>query len=291
MTQKPNKHNLLLWGCAAIILIGSCIVILTTGGGAAYVYLNPTTASTITNTPTLDYTATQQAHINAALTAQAPLTQTAVIKTATYQAHMDAIATRYAEKTAAAQVYQVALAHFLEELGEQHYPDFSFLDPPIFGPHNRSIDHEEDYYFETYSSGVNLNNFVTKIVFQVPYASSRGSWDIGFLFRRSRSPRKHFFLVFDTYQHWELWLLNNGAYIDIDSGSIRLNTLLGQTNEILLVAYDNEGWLFLNGDFIAFLDLSDWTGAGDILPATGLLGNEIPGETTRFTDFTVWRIP
>ncbi len=296
---KPKKRNVWLWGCVLILLIGICIVLLTAGGGAAYVYLNPTSTSTVTNTPTntptstLNYTETQQAYINATLTAQVPFTQTAAIKTATFQAYLDSIATRNVEKTATLKALQLLLNQFFADLDAREIPDLSFLDPPIFGPNHGSLPHKvENGFIETFPAGVNLNNFVTQIVFHAPYAASRGRWDMGFLFRYSHSPQQYFHLAIDSDGDWGIDIYIDGEYSFIERGSTISHTTVGQTNEILLVAYDNEGWLFLNGNFIAHLNLGDWMGTGDVMASTGLWsGHEINGETTRFSEYTVWKIP
>ncbi len=298
MSQQPKKRNVWLWGCVIILLIGICIVLLTAGGGAAYVYLKPTPTSTVTNTPTntptstLDYTATQQAQINATLTAQAPFTQTAVIKTATYQAYLDSIATRNAGKTATVQAFQLLLDQLFEDLGNRQYPDLSFLDTPIFGPRSGSLDHIEDGFIETFSAGVNVSDFAASAVFSVPYSLSQGSWDIGYLFRYNRTPRKYFNLVIGSNGTWSLKIYSNSTYFPLDSGSANVNTTVGEENEVLLIASESEGWVFLNGNFLTKLDLDDSRGAGNIMAGTGFWsGDEINGETTRFTEFTVWEIP
>ena len=48
------------------------------------------------------------------------------------------------------------------------------------------------------------------------------------------------------------------------------------------------GYFFVNGEFIAALDLSTVTGAGDVSVITGAYtGNERAGAVTRYEDFTV----
>ena len=55
----------------------------------------------------------------------------------------------------------------------------------------------------------------------------------------------------------------------------------------MVIAVGERGWFFVNGDFIAALDLSSATHSGDVSVITGAFaGNEVAGAVTRFEDFS-----
>ena len=57
-------------------------------------------------------------------------------------------------------------------------------------------------------------------------------------------------------------------------------------NHLRVVAIEERGWLFVNGEFVSSLDLSAVTGAGDVAVITGAFtGNEVAGAVTRFENF------
>ncbi len=63
-------------------------------------------------------------------------------------------------------------------------------------------------------------------------------------------------------------------------------------NTVSIYCQRNKGILFVNGDFVANLDLSILTNSGGVAAATGIvLGNAINGYSTDYKDFTVWEIP
>ena len=89
------------------------------------------------------------------------------------------------------------------------------------------------------------------------------------------------------------WSLGNRLGEDFDlvsEGEIdNLNTSVGEANTLLLYADGENGYIFLNGEFIALMDLSQRLDAGEIAVATGLYeGDEIEGAETVFTGFTIW---
>ena len=68
----------------------------------------------------------------------------------------------------------------------------------------------------------------------------------------------------------------------------RFDTSAGGQNKLWLAAFGERGLLFVNGEFISMLDLSDVTGAGYIAVITGAFtGNEVAGAVTRYEDFLV----
>ena len=69
------------------------------------------------------------------------------------------------------------------------------------------------------------------------------------------------------------------------------DTSAGGRNHLRVVAIKERGWLFVNGEFVSILDLSDVTGAGDVAVITGAFtGNEVAGAVTRFENFRGHRL-
>jgi hypothetical protein len=65
----------------------------------------------------------------------------------------------------------------------------------------------------------------------------------------------------------------------------------GSSNHIRLIAWEDRGWFYMNGELISELDLSSQY-SGGIMIATGLYkGHEITGKLTEYQDFTVWSLP
>ena len=60
----------------------------------------------------------------------------------------------------------------------------------------------------------------------------------------------------------------------------------GRRNKLSLVALEDEGWLLLNGEFIARLDLSGNQDAGRVAAIAGFFNDR--GGSVEFEDFTVW---
>ena len=99
------------------------------------------------------------------------------------------------------------------------------------------------------------------------------------------------FLVVSSYGAWELYWREDSNHESQDISSGRLKTFEthdGGSNRLWVVAVGERGYLFVNGEFIAALDLSAVTGAGGVSIITGAYtGNERAGAVTRYEDFTV----
>ncbi len=78
-----------------------------------------------------------------------------------------------------------------------------------------------------------------------------------------------------------------GESVQVGGGTIpSFDTNAGGKNHLRIVAIEERGWLFVNGEFVSSLDLSGVTGAGDVAILTGAIrGNEIAGAVTQFENF------
>ncbi len=137
---------------------------------------------------------------------------------------------------------------------------------------------------------LDLENVMVEATFTNPYSSSEGSWDYGFLVRSGRVNEFHGIVV--TSDGFWAHTVRTGTYESskqVDTGfhsSIR--TTATGTNQIRVILQGDTGWLFINDSYITELDVSDWTGSGDVAIITGYFtGNSIPGRSTDYEEFGI----
>ena len=160
-----------------------------------------------------------------------------------------------------------------------------------FGPISGELWHDPpDGFVETEDADVFLTDAIIAATFVNPYSPATHSWDYGFMFRDELGGPV-VFIVVSSYGAWELYWKedNNQESHDISSGRLKtFETQKGGSNRLWVAAVGERGYLFVNGEFIAALDLSAVTVAGDVSVATGVYtGNERAGAVTRYEDFTV----
>ena len=173
------------------------------------------------------------------------------------------------------------------------FKDFTIwsLDTPVSGPSNGSLRHSEDGSIKTYRSGVDIKNFIVEATFYNPYSTTKGSWDYGFLCRHPR-PNTHHAIRVNSDGSWVHSVVIDGDWKTAGKGTVsNLQTGAEQPNHLRVIVLGDNGEFYVNGRFIDSLDMSDLTGTGDIMTATGMAsGNEIDGEVTRFREFSVWSL-
>lgn len=163
---------------------------------------------------------------------------------------------------------------------------------PAFGPQNGRLEHLEDGFIESVSSGVNLQDFVMEATVGNPYAATAGSWDFGIIFRQFEIDQE-FRLVVDSSGAWSLNDRRGAEDVFVHEGNAvdYLNLGQGEVNTIRLIAWQNRGYFFLNGSIVAALDLSGRSDFGDVALGTGFyLENEQEGQATPYQDFAVWSL-
>ena len=173
------------------------------------------------------------------------------------------------------------------------FKDFTVwsFDEPTSGPTSGSLEHEVDEYIEVYSADVNVKDFVVEAVFYNPYSTAKGSWDYGFLFRRSEAGISHVIRVRSDGM-WKHSVTTENEWNTVGEGNVSgLRTGATQSNHLRVIVMGDSGWFYVNDQFVTGLDTSELTKKGDISAATGVSGgDEIDGEATRFEDFTVWSL-
>ena len=163
-----------------------------------------------------------------------------------------------------------------------------------FGPTSGELWHDPtDNLIETEDADVFLADAIISATFVNPYSSTTHSWDYGFMFRDEPGVGGPIvFIVVSSRGAWKLYWRgedNNHESQDISSGRLKtFETHNGGSNRLWVVAVGERGYLFVNGDFIAALDLSAVIGAGGVSIITGAYtGNERAGAVTRYEDFAV----
>ncbi len=159
-----------------------------------------------------------------------------------------------------------------------------------FGPTSGELEHDpSDGFIKTEYARVSITDMIVEATFVNPYSAASNDWDYGFILRRY-STGQQIQVVVTSDQRWVLnWRETSSADTSqrLGGGTLEaFNTGTGGRNHLRVVAIGERGWLFVNGEFVSTLDLSDVTDAGDIAVITGAFtGNEVAGAVTRFENF------
>ncbi len=160
----------------------------------------------------------------------------------------------------------------------------------IYGPENGRLLHDNDAFIETVYADVAPADFVMQVEMVNPYGTATGSWDFGLIFRQSDVDDEMRLVVRSD----GLWNLNDrtpGTDNFLQDGDVSEWLDLASTGSNLfeLIAIGEQGYFFLNGEFISELDLSSRINPGDIALGTGFYGvNERSGEVTAYNNFGLW---
>ena len=168
-----------------------------------------------------------------------------------------------------------------------------------FGPDDGALRHNPyDGFIETRYADVSFADTALEATFVNPYPAETHSWDYGFMFRDSRDlfsgDGAVYMLAVTSDGRWVLNLregsgagsqrAGGGTLREFDDGA-------GGRNHLRVVAIGERGWLFVNDEFVASLDLSSHTARGDVAILTGAFaGNVVVGAVTRFEGFAGTRL-
>ena len=166
-----------------------------------------------------------------------------------------------------------------------------------YGPRDGTIDHDpDDGHIDTHRTSTSLADGIIEARLFNPYSTRDGDWSSGFLFRHPRTNEFHAVVVDDNGE-WHHHLrtgdvdstkrLASGSSPHISTNPSGSNHI--RSNHIRIIALVEEGWLFVNGEYVDKLDLSGWLEDGSV-SAVGsyFTGHGIAGKSTRFEDFTIW---
>ena len=163
----------------------------------------------------------------------------------------------------------------------------------VFGPVSESIPHDpDDGFLEIYDSYTWLADAVVEARFLNPYSPQEGEWDFGILFRYRQGREYNLFhaVIIHSNGSWHHQLRTNEEenhrLASGDSEYIATGT--HEYNDVRIIAFEDEGTLFINDNYIATLDLSGLTGEGSVVIATEWFADTgIKGKSTAFENFTV----
>ena len=160
-----------------------------------------------------------------------------------------------------------------------------------YGPASGTIEHIDDGFIGTHSSGVVSRDFIARAVFHNPPDaawSSDARWDYGFLFRTTTSNQREVISVHSSGQ-WSYQTFSVGANEYTELGSGRLDDWregLVSSNYLLLIAMGDTGWFFVNGEPVAPLILDFNMERGEISAIAGFYNNS--NQDVIFGNFEVW---
>ena len=160
-----------------------------------------------------------------------------------------------------------------------------------FGPASGSLDHDVGREgVPIFDSQTNVADFVTEATFTTPHNIARRGWSSGFLLRETGDGKSHAVLIHKSGE-WSHYLGSSNpedASLVATGSSQNIRTGREAQNHVLVMASGSIGWLFINGVYEAELDFRGLVGSGSIgLVGAWLPGDEFPGFTVPFSDFTV----
>ena len=162
-----------------------------------------------------------------------------------------------------------------------------------FGPLDGELLHDPtDGLVERQRARVSMADFIVEATFINPYSASTNDWSYGFKLRDAGRGQTTIHIAISSSRSWELLVVTPDSavyYQVVDDGfitSLRLND--GDRNHIRIIGFGGRGVLFVNGNFVSNLELSDVTHEGDVSILAGIYtGHEVAGEVTRFEGFRV----
>lgn len=142
---------------------------------------------------------------------------------------------------------------------------------------------------DAYLIGMPVRDFVAEARF---ISSQRNAWYYGFSFGEQRLGGTRHSVSVVNHAQGARWMqsIGRGYTILLDEGGSGYLSAVGaqstSRNHMLLIALADRGWLFVNNQFVANLDLSKGQQPGPI----GAIGAPLEGHrgTIRFEDFNVW---
>ena len=165
-----------------------------------------------------------------------------------------------------------------------------------FGPLSGDLPHDPaDNKVEVEHARVAMDDMVVQATFVNPYSAASNKWTYGFFLRdnwKTAGPgetRQYIRLLVGGDRRWQLqWRdRSNDKREEIATGTLsNFDTGDGGRNTLRVAVFGERGMFFVNDEFVAMLDMSKFTGVGDVAIVTGALkDDEVAGAVTRFEDF------
>jgi hypothetical protein len=295
----------------AFLALFSAIVLIIVAIAAVVLLLSPpaTTLSAVDASSTIEAHTFATAEVyrqatrdaeNAASTAQAQDTEEAQAQaSATARAYANITATRSAQATIQAPPTLTARAYaFLQEQADAQ-ATVQAVDPvatQVFGPSAGHLAHNPSGTAVCDDTHIKLRNFVAQARFYNPYPIDQ-DWDYGIAFTNP-SDGSEYSLALDADNARSFRLQAPGYYVDDHDTTDLIDNSDRGSNLMKLYVVNGVAHLYINGKFDTTLDLSGLNLGNaidephDLKICTGLRDGDMqPGKSTRYEDFTVWKLP
>lgn len=162
----------------------------------------------------------------------------------------------------------------------------------IYSPTKGQLDHNTNTVGgEGKLANVNTAELILEAKFFNPYPASEGAWDYGFAFRYLPN-NNQYTLIVRSDQLYYLYFYDSAIQRNqqISAGRIAgLDISSGGANTVTVFIGADSGLLFVNGAYVATLDLSAQLTGGNVAIVTGILtGDKIAGRSTGYEGFTIY---
>ena len=271
------------------VVVAAALVLMVLAGGGFFVSRQAIQQRQATSTALAERsTGTEQAHSLFSTATEEALRQQSTGTEQAYRLQYSLTLQYYSQQrtvTAQARVMQ-STATMQALLATTNFMDNEAT--RMYGPGSGSL--LQGNYIRFNYSGVHLRDLIVEATFYNPYpVTSTDKWDYGFFFRDEYANNQLRLAILSN----KMWELYDGQAGYLVGGNVNnLNTGADQSNSIKLWCDGNKGWLFVNGDFVAELDLSSRMTTGDVGVAEGMFtGDSVPGKYTQYDNFFVWKIP
>ena len=158
-----------------------------------------------------------------------------------------------------------------------------------YGPQSGDIEHIDEF-IAVFDSGTSMSDGVIEATFSNPYSPDDGSWSAGFSFRDAARNESHVAIVRSNGKWYHRLRIGDEGPTQrlAEAQSEHISTTAGGNNRVRVVAIGEDGWLFVNGAFVAKLDLSGGANLGGVEAIANYFASDgITGRHTRFADFTI----
>ena len=170
----------------------------------------------------------------------------------------------------------------------------------IFGPADGVLKDDNPNIVIGFEPKLDILNMIIEARLQNPADAATKSWDYGFQFRVGGSPRQAFRLYIKSNNTWRLVYYTGlrrpdqtADTIEIARGTLtNFDLSTNGTNHLRLAVLNNLAYFFVNGQYVATLDVSRKITAGSLAVATNFVsGDYFVGMIVPFKSFIVWSFP
>ncbi|MBM3957089.1 MAG: hypothetical protein FJ313_03460, partial [Gemmatimonadetes bacterium] len=164
---------------------------------------------------------------------------------------------------------------------------------PIFGPRDGEILHDATGRAPvSVRARVDVADSIVSATFINPYPLTAGSWSYGIRVRLKGMAAHTVFVRSDLrWHHWYNDAAGNPVQSKASGHHDGILIAENAENTIKVVTAGSRGWLFINDQHAATLDLTGLITSGDVEVVTGLFsGDQRAGEKTEYRSFAVRRV-